>query len=137
VEDYYWLLMFAGSQALLLLFGFAVLWTARRRPRTVALAVGGIVAFGLAAVWYWALAFDRGWDAWKGWFSIGMIAVLAGCPAWLLVLTARQPNGGAVGPVGRHQWGQVLFGYWLACWLFTCGLSGLAVLTTTPSGQFR
>jgi hypothetical protein len=59
VEDY-GLLPFFASQMLIVVTGVIVLRTARRRPRTVALVIGGAIAAGLAAVWFGADAALQG-----------------------------------------------------------------------------
>jgi hypothetical protein len=90
------------------LLAFAVIWVARRRPWTMAIAIGIAVACGTGAIWYaaqegfgyqWASGrVEFGSDEGRHSFEIGFVLVVLGCPAWLLVAAARIKNGDSRGP---------------------------------------
>jgi hypothetical protein len=65
-------------------------------------------------------------EAASNWFAFGLVVLTLGCPAWLLVVVTRIPNGTTVGPRGV-QWVVVLFGYWMACLI--CGSALYSWLT--------
>ncbi len=147
---------------LLLLAGFTVLRAARRRPGTVSVLIGLAVSAGCAALGYAAFAAQAD-GAVVGWVGFGLAAVVLGCPAWVLVAAAREPLGTTFTWAGAVEWvwlalcylydplgsrrpserawevahlARVLFGYWVACWLFALVLSILAHLAN-PAGSFR
>lgn len=113
------------------LTGFAVVCLARRRPGLAAALLGGVVAAGAGAVWYAATSgyayqpalgrVEFASEAASNWFAFGLVVLTLGCPAWLLVVVARIPNGTTVGPRGV-QWVMVLFGYWMACLICSIAL---------------
>jgi hypothetical protein len=129
------LLVFLIPSVLILLVGFAVLRTARRRPRTVAAFIGIVVAAGLATIAYAALA--AGIDRTGRWLAVGLALVVAGCPAWLLVYPGGPERGKAVGSGGTADVVKVLLAYLSACWLFALALAIFLHLTTSPPGSLR
>jgi hypothetical protein len=52
-------------------------------------------------------------------FAVGWVSVVLGTPALPLVAFARAPNGAVVGPDSGGQWFAVLFGYFMACAVFS------------------
>jgi hypothetical protein len=125
--------------AFTLLIGFAVWHAARRRPRAVTVFIGVAVAAGLAAIGYAGWLADADQVA-GGCFGVGLLLVVLGCPAWLLVGPGRTPDGTPLRPAGPRQVAKVLFGYLAACWLLAFGLLlllGILMHLTNPSGSFR
>lgn len=123
---------------IMVLVGLAVLWAARRWPRAVAAMIGVVVAVGVGIISSAAEAVDaRGTRA--GWLClrVGQLLLALGCPAWLLVVIARDRNGTAVGPEGMRAWAKALLAYGLCCWFIAILVGLLIYLGTTPHGEFR
>ena len=110
------------------LLGYAVVRFARRWPMTtlthlLALLAGGIGALGYVAEDGFGFDLDSrkmefGSEVGRWCFAVGGVLMILGFPALPLVAIARAPNGAGTGPVGG-QWVVVLFGYFMACAIFS------------------
>jgi hypothetical protein len=129
------LLVFLLPSALILLVGFAVLFAAERRPKTVSALIGVVVAAGLGIIAYAALV--AGIDQTGPWLAVGLALVILGCPAWLLVYPRGAHSGKAAGHMGVADVAKLLFAYLCACWLFTLALAVFLHLTTSSPGSLR
>jgi hypothetical protein len=145
-----------------LLLGFITFSLARRRPGAVSVLIGVAVAAGIGAVAYVALVASPERPAtWL--LVVGVVLLVFGCPAALLVAAAREQIGtnctwpGAVDlakfvllhipdpfwereltPAAREvvDLAKVLFAYLAMCWLVALILSFVAHLANPP-GSFR
>ena len=122
-------LLAALSQiALILLVGYAVVRLARRWPWATLTLLLALLAVAAGALGYAAQdgfsvrpdsrKMEFGSEVGRWCFAVGGVLMILGFPALPLVAIARAPNGAGTGPVGG-QWVVVLFGYFMACALFS------------------
>jgi hypothetical protein len=134
VEEFGQLLAAAMPVALIPLLGYAVVRLARRRPRATLTLLLLVVAAGVGALLYawhdgFRVARDTrkmtfGSEAGRWCFGVGGVGVILGLPALPLVAIARARDGANMGPVGP-QWVVVLFGYFMACVIWSMVLYSL------------
>jgi hypothetical protein len=110
--------------AVIPLGGYLVLRCARRWPWVTACFLLVVVAAGIGTV---TLAAHDGYrvrvdtrrmefhsEIGRWCFAVGGLALILGPPALPLVAVARVRHGAMIGPVGG-QWAGALFGYFMAC----------------------
>jgi hypothetical protein len=120
--------------ALVLLVGYAVVRLARRRPWATLTLLLALIGLGTGALIYAGqdgsrvdpisrkMEFGSLLGRWC--FGVGGVLLILGIPALPLVIIARERNGADTGPVGG-QWAGVLFGYFIACGVFSAVLYSL------------
>jgi hypothetical protein len=134
MEEFGQLLAALMRIALIPLLGYAIVRLARRWPRATLTLLLAVVATGAAALGYARhngfnvpldtrkIAFQSETGRWC--FAIGGVGVLLGLPALPLVAVARARNGEHIGPLGG-QWVAVLYGYFMACLIWSIALYSL------------
>jgi hypothetical protein len=148
----------------ILAVGAIVLCCAGRWPRVmVGLIVVAVVA-AVAGIWGGAELALSDFDTGSRLFTVGLMTLILGLPAWWLVGIGRLRKdatlswGGLVDcvrmvlaflddpswklvPSDRAQewiaWAGVVMGYWVCCWAFAFFIGIIAFFAGTPNGQFR
>jgi hypothetical protein len=111
--------------------GYGVVRCGRRWPRATLAVLLTLIVVAVGCMRYAAEDGFRvdpvsrlmtfGSEAGEWCFAGGWVLMVLGIPALPLVAFARAPNGEQTGPVGA-QWAAVLFGYFMACLVFSSAL---------------
>ena len=129
MEDIGPLLLAVMRLAVVPVAGYAVLLLARRWPRCILILLLTLIALGAGAIAYCkhdnfvvlqdSRKLEFGSELGRWCFTVGALTEILCCPALPLVAMARAKNGEEIGPVSGGQWFVALFGYFMACAIFS------------------
>jgi hypothetical protein len=130
------LLLLLLASVFILMMGTVVLLAARRWPRAVSYLLVVIVGAGFCAMGYAASPLCGEADTGR-WLVGGLVLVILGCPAYVLVPAEAAPSISVAHPGAAQQGIALLLGYLFACWFMVLGISILVFLFASPPGSFR
>jgi hypothetical protein len=122
----------------ILVLGSTLLWAVDRRPRTVVIVSGFIIACGGLAMWFAGNVMEaHGLEAGGRLLRIGQWAVALGIAAWGLVAVFRRGPRTPAAVAGWKDWAMALAAYWFLCFVVALVEGFIIFLGRTPHEQFR